>query len=172
MLALLATGCTKSALREFSLFRPGIASKENERSRREIAQEVTDALQGKGSTMLTIWHDSFAEAQAAAAESGKPILADFTGGAWCPWCVKLEEDVFDKDEFKQWAREKVTLLELNYPSNAAAASIQNVELAKRYGVSGYPTVLLLTPEGKVLGKLGYDADATNWIRSANAILDN
>ena len=32
---------------------------------------------------------------------------------------------------------------------------QNAELAKKYGIRGYPTVIVLSPEGKLVGKTGY-----------------
>ena len=121
----------------------------------------------------TIWHDSFEAAKAASASSGKPILADFTGSDWCHWCIKLKEDVFETDEFQQWARQNVTLLELDYPRKTPqdpGIKKQNAELSKKYNVRGYPTVLFLTSDGEVLGKLGHDKNPKAWISSAEAIL--
>lgn len=165
-------GCTKSTMKGFPNLFSGSPDKETTLGS-DAAKEVGDALRGVGKASLTIWHDSFDSAKAAAADSGKPILADFTGSDWCHWCVKLKEDVFEKDEFKEWARDNVILLELDYPkrsSQAPSIKKQNAELARRYNVSGYPTVLLLTPDGEVMGKLGYDADVSKWVKSAEAIL--
>lgn len=168
------TGCTKSSLRNFPSFLGGSLNKPDDEKAR-IAEEVADALKDGDSAnpTLTIWHESFDDAKAAALESGKPILADFTGSDWCHWCVKLKEDVFEKDEFKKWARDNVILLELDYPKRSSQDPMikqQNAKLAKEYNITGYPTVLLMTPEGKVLGKLGYSSEPSKWIESATSIL--
>ena len=36
----------------------------------------------------------------AAASSGKPVLAYFTGITWCPWCAGMEHTIFNKQAFK------------------------------------------------------------------------
>lgn len=170
----ISTGCAKSSLRSFSsLFGSSSNTPDDDRSR--VADEVANALKGGSAAnpTLTIWHESFEDAKAAAQSSGKPILADFTGSDWCHWCVKLKEDVFEKDEFKKWARDKVILLELDYPKRSSqdpAIKQQNAKLAKQYNIAGYPTVLLMSPDGQVLGKLGYNSEVSKWIDSANSIL--
>lgn len=166
----IAAGCSTSSLKELSFFRDGSAETEKAKSKQDIAEEISAAFHGHDSATLAIWHESFEDAQDAAMRSGKPILADFTGGDWCHWCIKLEEDVFEKEKFKQWAKENVTLLELNFPRQSSAVKSQNKALARQYKVTGYPTVLLLTPEGEVLGKLGYGADVNKWVQSADDIL--
>jgi len=156
-------GCTKSSLKEMPLFRF------NKDSQSALPRET-----GAGANAnLTTWHESFEAAKTASASSGKPILVDFTGSDWCHWCVKLEEDVFEKEEFKRWASQNVTLLELDYPrkkTQSPAIKKQNAELSKRYNIRGYPTVLLLNSDGDVLGKLGYEKDPKTWINSAESFL--
>jgi thioredoxin-related protein len=46
------------------------------------------------------WIVDFKAAQELAAKEGKDILMEFTGSDWCPPCIKLKAEVFDKDEFK------------------------------------------------------------------------
>ena len=52
------------------------------------------------------WFDDFAAAKAAARKEGKPILANFTGSDWCPWCIKLENEILGQkaflDEMSTW----------------------------------------------------------------------
>ena len=151
-------GCTKSSLKEMSLFRF------------DKGAQSAPLLEPGGAA---VWHDSFEAAKTASASSGKPILADFTGSDWCHWCIKLKEDVFETDEFQQWASQNVTLLELDYPRKtpqSPAIKKQNAELSKKYNVRGYPTVLFLNSDGEVLGKLGYEKNPKAWISSAQAIL--
>ena len=101
------------------------------------------------------WFTSLSEAQAEAQQSGKPILADFTGSDWCPWCVKLRKEVFETRQFKIWAAKSVVLLEVDFPRKKpqdAATKKANSDLAAKYKIEGFPTVLFLTADGKVLGK--------------------
>jgi thioredoxin-related protein len=106
------------------------------------------------------WLTDFEAAKAAAKKENKVILADFTGSDWCGWCIKLKDEVFSKPEFASWAKDKVILLELDYPRSKelpAELKEQNARLKTEYGIRGYPTVLLLDAEGKQVGKLGYKA---------------
>ena len=119
------------------------------------------------------WHESIVLAMRESAQTGKPILADFTGSDWCHWCKKLDQDVFETKTFKKWSRKNVVLLELDYPQNGSQRSeikLQNQELKERYGIDAYPTVLFLDSNGEVLGRLGYQADPAAWIASAESFL--
>ncbi len=52
------------------------------------------------------------------------------------------------------------LVEVDFPrkkQQSAEVIDQNEKLLKKYGVRGFPTILLLSPEGKLLGKTGYKA---------------
>lgn len=53
----------------------------------------------------------------------------------------------------------------------ATPTTQNAQLARRYKVSGYPTVLFLSKDGKVLGKTGYlKGGPTAWTKNADTAL--
>lgn len=104
------------------------------------------------------WLIDFEEAKKQAAEKNLPILADFSGSDWCGWCIKLDKEVFSKDEFKAYAKENLILFLADFPSRKklpADVKAQNDKLAKEYGIRGYPTVLLLDAKGKVLERTGY-----------------
>lgn len=125
---------------------------------------------GASSSTSSKWLVSFEDAQDESKRTGKPILTNFTGSNWCGYCVKLKKEVFSTPQFKNWAKENVVLLELDYPKpNDQAQWIQqqNRQLKNRYQISGYPTVLLLTSTGDAMGKLGYMKDADKWISVAN-----
>ncbi len=114
------------------------------------------------------WLDSLAVAKAAAKASGRPILMDFTGSDWCPWCKRLHAEVFATNEFKSWASAHVVLLELDFPHHTEQSSqlkSQNSELARSFQINGYPTVLLVAGNGvAVLGRSGYMAGGPKpWI---------
>ena len=49
------------------------------------------------------WKTNLEKTLSEAKETGKYILMDFTGSDWCGWCIKLDKEVFSKDDFKQFA---------------------------------------------------------------------
>ena len=106
------------------------------------------------------WLTNFEEAKKVAAEKNLPILADFSGSDWCHWCVKLDEEVFSKDEFKKYAKDNLVLFMADFPRRTKQApdiKKQNEMLATGYGVRGFPTVLVLDSTGKQIAKTGYQA---------------
>ncbi len=89
------------------------------------------------------WYTDFQKANEESIKTGKPIFGFFTGSDWCGWCIRLQKAVFSKDEFINWASEKVILLELDFPKRTAQPENiknQNAQLAKAFNVRGYPTV--------------------------------
>ncbi len=122
---------------------------------------------------LSIWHDSYDSAIEESLKTGKPILADFTGSDWCHWCVKLKTDVFETETFRNWAQDNVVLLELDFPKRGMQSpkiKQQNQELANRFQIKSYPTVLFLDSNGGKIGTLGYLKDPEDWITQAEVQL--
>jgi len=104
------------------------------------------------------WMVDFQKAKSIAMKEGKPMLLDFTGSDWCGWCIKLKKEVFSKPAFKDYAADELVLVELDFPrSKPQSPEIkeQNEALAKRYKVRGFPTIILLSPEGELIGETGY-----------------
>ena len=119
------------------------------------------------------WLKSYDDAMQISKQTGRPILAGFTGSNWCPPCIKLKKEVFETASFKNWAAENVVLLELDFPRpNLQPEWIkkQNNELKNRYSrkIKGYPTVLILNSQGDVLGTQGYIRGGPDrWISGVN-----
>jgi len=106
------------------------------------------------------WLTDFEEAKKLAADKNIPILADFSGSDWCGWCIKLDQEVFSKNEFKKYAESNLVLFLADFPAGKKLpdeVAEQNKSLAQKYGIRGYPTVLLLNKDGKVLARTGYQA---------------
>jgi thioredoxin-related protein len=106
------------------------------------------------------WIADYDQAAQVAEKQGKNLLVDFTGSDWCGWCVKLHNEVFAKEEFLNAAKKDFVLVALDFPrSEEAKAKVPNArrndELAKKYEVQGFPTILLMTPSGEVFGRTGY-----------------
>lgn len=117
------------------------------------------------------WLKSYDDAVELSRQTGKPILADFTGSNWCGACIKLKKEVFDTPQFKSWAANNVVLLELDFPRpNLQADWIkqQNNQLSERYEIKGYPTVKILNADGSVIGSQGYmKGGPKRWIAVAS-----
>ena len=104
------------------------------------------------------WLTDFEKAKKEAAERKVPILIDFSGSDWCGWCVKLDQEVFSKSEFKEYAADNIVLFLADFPNSkpqSAEVKAQNKALSEKYGVRGFPTVLLLKADGSVINKTGY-----------------
>lgn len=104
------------------------------------------------------WLTDFEKAKAIAASTNRRMLLDFTGSDWCPPCIKLKKDILNTDEFKAYAKENLVLVELDFPRNKklpAETVKQNNTLKNKYGIRGFPTLIILNAEGKQIGKMGY-----------------
>ena len=118
-----------------------------------------------------VWLTDLEAAKKQAAEENKPILMFFTGSDWCGWCIKLHEDVLDKDEFQDFAKENVILLELDFPNSipqSDALKKQNKALGEKFKVTGYPTMVLVASDGeKELDRtVGYSKDLVKSLKKA------
>jgi thioredoxin-related protein len=119
------------------------------------------------------WQTDYEQALATAKAANKCVLLDFTGSDWCGPCIQLKKAVFSKEAFLNYAQANLVLVELDYPQRKKLpekVTKQNERLSHQYGIdnSGYPTVILLSPEGKILGQMeGYGgqrpADIISWI---------
>jgi thioredoxin-related protein len=105
------------------------------------------------------WLTSVPEAKAKAEKEKKLVFMDFTGSDWCPWCIKLHEEVFSKSEFADYAKKNLVLVQVDFPHNKAqsdALKTANKDLAKKYEIAGLPTLVAMKPDGTVVWKLdGY-----------------
>ncbi len=95
------------------------------------------------------WAAYSPQAVASAAQSGKPILIDFTA-AWCVNCKEIEHDVFDSPAVAPTlARDFVTLrADLTQWNSPASVALQ-----KQYGFDSLPTIVILDPSGKEIKPL-------------------
>jgi thioredoxin-related protein len=87
----------------------------------------------------------------AAAEK-KCMLVKFTGSDWCLPCKNLDKQVFSKKAFKSEVEKEFVVVVLDYPRTKklpAAQAKANKEVAKKYNVQGWPTVMLMDSQGKV-----------------------
>jgi thioredoxin-related protein len=104
------------------------------------------------------WLDDLEKAKAQAKAENKKILLDFTGSDWCGWCKKLDKEVFSQQAWKDYAAKHLVLVEVDFPRGfqlPEATKKQNDELAKKYKIQGYPTIVITSASGNKRGELGY-----------------
>lgn len=104
------------------------------------------------------WETDFNFALDRAKKDTKYVLLNFSGSDWCGWCKKLDAEVFKKYEFKQYVKNNFVCVLLDFPftkPQGEKLKQQNKELAIKYGIRGYPTILILSPTGELIAKTGY-----------------
>ncbi len=120
------------------------------------------------------WGEDYKAALATAAKENKKILLDFTGSDWCGWGIKLKKETFDQPAFKEYADKNLVLVEVDFPQRKSQDPVvkqQNDALQQQYRVEGFPTLVLLDPQGKVLKQQsgyipGGPKGFIDWVNSA------
>jgi len=88
------------------------------------------------------WTYDYEAGLAAAREANKPVMVDVFA-TWCGPCKMLDENVFSRADVAEASQDFVTI---------RVDGDQHPDTVNKLGVSGYPTVLFLTPEAKEIGR--------------------
>jgi thioredoxin-related protein len=132
-------------------------SKLSEEDRKFVA-ELAPAKEEAVDKDVFKWETDFELAKQRAKDEKKDLLVDFTGTDWCSWCIKLKKEVFDQPAFQEYAKKNLIMVELDYPRKKVLPEKlkeQNKELAEKYEIQGYPTILLLNSKGREVARTGY-----------------
>jgi protein disulfide-isomerase len=106
------------------------------------------------------WEEDFDKGAEQAKKEGKYMIVDFSGSDWCGWCIKLDKEVFSQKEFKKFAKDNLITVMLDFPRSKPQSKKvreRNEALMNQHGVRGFPTVLVMSPDGEVIGRTGYKA---------------
>ena len=130
----------------------------------EESMEGLEEVMAEGSRQGP-WYLSYSEARRAAMRNGKPILVWFTDTRFSPLCRSLDGEVFSTASFGEWASEELVRLRLDFnvtgtgDGQGRSAMDDKIRkesylqsLKRRYKVLGFPTVMLLTPDGTVVAR--------------------
>ena len=95
---------------------------------------------------------AFAEARAAK----KPVFL-YWGAGWCPPCNQMKATLFNKREFVERTQYFVPVY---VDGDTPAAQ----KLGTRFSVSGYPTMVLFTPDGTEITRLPGETDPERYLQ--------
>jgi thiol:disulfide interchange protein len=110
-----------------------------------------------------LWLTDLAKAQAKAKAENKLVLMDFNGSDWCPPCKALRKNVLSTQEFVDYAKKNLVLVDVDFPHTEQDPALKkaNQALGEKYGIEGLPTVIVLSSDGKQLKKnVGYSGAGT------------
>jgi len=100
-----------------------------------------------------VWIKNLDSAKVQAKAEHKYILLNFSGSDWCIPCMKLEQDIFNSNEFTQYAADNLVLVNADFPrknKNQLSKQQQKINdaLADKYDTQGsFPFTLLLDSDG-------------------------
>lgn len=100
------------------------------------------------------WQTDLPAALEQAAKENKAVLVDFTGSDWCGYCIRLRKEILDTPEFEAYIADKFVPVEVDVPRKPKFSPEQleaNRKLCAQYKVQGFPTIMVLSPEGKTVG---------------------
>ena len=92
------------------------------------------------------WETDYREGLSRAKETGQPMLLYF-GADWCGYCTRMSTVVFSDDSVVKAAE---TLVPIHVDCTQRGA---HAELLKQYNVTGFPTVLFVSPKEKILERV-------------------
>ena len=117
---------------------------------------------GADSSDDSAWLTDLSTAQKKAKAEHKLVLMDFTGSDWCHPCMELRKQVLTSPEFVAYAKTNLVLVEVDFPRSKTQTEElkkSNERLSQKFDVGGFPTVILLDPDGKQLSKtVGYGGE--------------
>lgn len=102
------------------------------------------------------WNTNLDAAITVAQKEKKNLMIDFTGSDWCGYCKQLDSEVFSTARFKDWSK-KFVRVRLDYPRTKIQPTWlinQNMVMMNHFQIQGFPTVLVVSPDGVVLAKTG------------------
>lgn len=104
-----------------------------------------------------VWFKQLEPALARAKADNKPVFLLFTGSTWCPPCVALKKEIFPTAQFKDYAKQHLILVKIDFPDPVDFPD-DKLHLAEKYMGSEvkFPTMILLRPNGKEFGRPSLD----------------
>ena len=138
-----------------------------------IAVILTALLAAPSAFSSEGWIPKWSDGLAKGSSDKKDILVVFTGSDWCPPCKALKRNIFAKEAFMTAAPKKFVLVELDFPrrkAQDAETKKVNREVATKFGIRGYPTVLLLDSKGRPYSKVQRPATPEAYLKHLDELV--
>jgi hypothetical protein len=124
-----------------------------------VAQAPRPSVAGGGYDGPAMWETDVGAALVEAKARGRHLLVLFTGSDWCPWCQKMDAEVYSQPAFAAYSHDKFVLLKLDYPRHTPQPDVirlQNEEMQRRCRVGGFPCAIIMDGDSNVLTRIeGY-----------------
>ncbi len=117
----------------------------------------------------------FDKAKEIAKSSNRYIFLNFSGTDWCSHCVRLEKDILKKSDFKNYAKDNLVCVMLDFPIKKLSAGRlpeKHKALIKQFKVRGYPTTFLISPAGDVMERLSSKGPVSAYVERLKAAVDS
>jgi len=142
MAALVATGCSRRQPEPEAAQPPAAAATQRGHEARHLPPGID-------------WYPGDVDAAFATAKSsGKPLFL-YWGAEWCPPCAQIKSTIFNKREFQ----ERSALFVPVYLDGDTPSAQRHGE---RFGVVGYPTMILFRPDGTEITRLPGTVDIARY----------
>jgi thioredoxin-related protein len=120
------------------------------------------------------WLTDLAKAQSKAKAEDKLLLIEFVGSDWCPPCMELQKKVMVSRVFTKYAGKNLVLMQVDFPQRKTQPEElkkANKEVAEKFNVEEFPTVLVLNPQGGELKReTGYTGGSpTEYVAKLQAL---
>ena len=125
------------------------------------------------------WEKDFTQAVQKAKDEHKYIVLNFSGSDWCIPCIRMHKEIFESQEFGDYAADHLVLVNADFPrlkkNQLSKEQVKsNDKLADYYNPEGtFPLTLLLDKDGKVVKKWeGYpDMNAADFVNVIKKTID-
>ncbi|MCD8529076.1 MAG: thioredoxin domain-containing protein [Chitinophagales bacterium] len=112
---------------------------------------------------IEFFHGTFDEAKQKAKEEGKLIFMD-AYAVWCGPCKMMSNNVFPQQEVGDFFNANFVNMKVDMEKG------EGVDIRRQYGVSAYPTMMLIDANGEVVQSIKGARDANSliqWAKTAN-----
>jgi len=121
-----------------------------------------DKVEGEGKG-LNYFKGTLADALKASKKQGKPVFIDaYTD--WCGWCKKLDKSTFADARVIETLNSKFIVIKMNMEEG------EGPEVAQKYGINGYPTLLYFDAKGIEIHRIGGFVKADEFLKESEAAL--
>src|SRR6266550_6189658 len=103
------------------------------------------------------WYQGDVDSAFGVAKAEKRPVFLYWGAVWCPPCNQVKATIFNRQDFIERSRFFV-------PVYIDGDSPSAQKLGARFNVSGYPTMILFTPDGREIVRLPGEADPEQYMQ--------